>query len=63
MKELLTYVSDMISIFGLLFAFAVFGVIAIIAYHFYPTITVTVVILTSIGWMTEFFKHLKTKNS
>lgn len=63
MKELLTYVSDMISIFGWLFAFAVFGLIATIAYHFYPTITITVVTLTIIGWIAETFKQRKPKNS
>lgn len=64
MKELFVYLGDIISLAGYLFFFAVFGSISVIAYHFYPLITVTVLTLMVIGWIMDFFKRKKSlKNS
>lgn len=64
MKELFAYISGLAGLAGYLFAFAVLGSIAIIAYHFYPTVTVIVLTLMAIGWIMEWFKRYKNpKNS
>lgn len=63
MKQLFGYVGDLFSLAGYLFAFAVLGSIAVIAYHFYPVVTATVLILAAIGWIMEFAKQRTPKNS
>ncbi|MRN38999.1 hypothetical protein CRG49_001365 [Neisseria sp. N95_16] len=66
MKALLAYIRDMISMIFILawmVFFAVFGLIAAIAYNFYPTTTLIIVALTLPGLIVEFLKDLRSKNN
>ncbi|KIC12783.1 hypothetical protein MCC93_03230 [Morococcus cerebrosus] len=61
MQALFDYLNDLISLFGYVCGFIVWGVISIFAYHFYPVTTTVVGVVIGIGFLIGCFETVRTR--